>query len=296
MVAGAVPIALSADLSAVVLRERCLFHRALIRLREYGLRVYGFGERKTSTSFVHACNRFALIEDLSPPAPGRPPPHRLSCRTDTSGQTLDLPWLIVMPRHPCTRDPCHAELTEYPAIRATPIGRLCPSFKLFRESQILTRTRDALPCTKMRAGNNAHACPDQSVSICVNVSPILRWADRRTHGVRFTLEMQSLTHPPRRHPQAATDSNDRHLTGPRHCVDSRPTDTEKPCRVIDRDRRLDQQTPENVLHTCRPLDTVQHGDAAFVNYSAKPQIRTSPQRPGKQQPTKGSGPGRRGCR
>src|SRR3977135_2308366 len=49
------------------------FTRLAARIRESGLTVYGFGERKTPKPFVAACDKFVYIENLtyaqSPPAP-----------------------------------------------------------------------------------------------------------------------------------------------------------------------------------------------------------------------------------
>jgi NYN domain/OST-HTH/LOTUS domain len=44
------------------------------RLREDGLLVIGFGERKTPRPFVAACDRFVFTELLGPEAPARAPP------------------------------------------------------------------------------------------------------------------------------------------------------------------------------------------------------------------------------
>ena len=43
------------------------FTRLAARLRESGLTVYGFGERKTPKPFVAACDKFIYIENLIPP-------------------------------------------------------------------------------------------------------------------------------------------------------------------------------------------------------------------------------------
>jgi hypothetical protein len=40
------------------------FTRLAARIREHGLKVYGFGERKTPTPFVAACDRFIYVELL----------------------------------------------------------------------------------------------------------------------------------------------------------------------------------------------------------------------------------------
>ena len=43
------------------------FTRLATRLREAGLIVYGFGERKTPAPFVNACDKFIFLEILKPP-------------------------------------------------------------------------------------------------------------------------------------------------------------------------------------------------------------------------------------
>jgi len=43
------------------------FTRLAARIRESGLTVYGFGERKTPKPFVSACDKFIYIENLTPP-------------------------------------------------------------------------------------------------------------------------------------------------------------------------------------------------------------------------------------
>ena len=42
------------------------FTRLAARIREQGLTVYGFGERKTPTAFVAACDKFIYTENLEP--------------------------------------------------------------------------------------------------------------------------------------------------------------------------------------------------------------------------------------
>ncbi|WP_062517413.1 NYN domain-containing protein [Demequina gelatinilytica] len=44
------------------------FTRLAARIREQGLTVYGFGERKTPKPFVAACDTFIYVENLEPPA------------------------------------------------------------------------------------------------------------------------------------------------------------------------------------------------------------------------------------
>jgi uncharacterized LabA/DUF88 family protein len=46
------------------------------RIRESGLKVYGFGEQKTPEAFVAACDKFIFTELLKDEAPGATPPKR----------------------------------------------------------------------------------------------------------------------------------------------------------------------------------------------------------------------------
>ncbi len=48
------------------------FTRLATRIREAGLSVYGFGEKKTPKPFVAACDKFIYTEILRKPAPGTP--------------------------------------------------------------------------------------------------------------------------------------------------------------------------------------------------------------------------------
>lgn len=50
------------------------FTRLAQRLREGGMTVYGFGERKTPDAFVQACNKFVYTEVLRSETPPVPPP------------------------------------------------------------------------------------------------------------------------------------------------------------------------------------------------------------------------------
>jgi uncharacterized LabA/DUF88 family protein len=50
------------------------FTRLAARIRESGLTVYGFGERKTPKPFVAACDKFIYIENLAYPESGGTPP------------------------------------------------------------------------------------------------------------------------------------------------------------------------------------------------------------------------------
>ncbi len=59
------------------------FTRLAIRLREAGMKVFGFGERKTPVSFISACDKFIYIEilkfDAAPIAkPAKPLPQKKS--------------------------------------------------------------------------------------------------------------------------------------------------------------------------------------------------------------------------
>jgi NYN domain len=48
------------------------FTRLAARIRESGLTVYGFGERKTPKPFVAACDKFTYLENLTAPQAAAP--------------------------------------------------------------------------------------------------------------------------------------------------------------------------------------------------------------------------------
>ena len=52
------------------------FTRLAARIREQGVDVYGFGEKKTPESFRQACRRFIYTENLLPEAPAIRPPEQ----------------------------------------------------------------------------------------------------------------------------------------------------------------------------------------------------------------------------
>ena len=56
------------------------FTRLAARIREQGIDVYGFGERKTPESFRQACRRFIYTENLLPGAPAPDEPERPDSR------------------------------------------------------------------------------------------------------------------------------------------------------------------------------------------------------------------------
>src|SRR5215475_14373825 len=58
------------------------FTRLAARLRESGLTVYGFGERKTPKAFVAACDKFIYIENLA---------HQTSAAADPSSVPVPVP-------------------------------------------------------------------------------------------------------------------------------------------------------------------------------------------------------------
>ena len=63
------------------------FTRLACRIREEGLRVYGFGEQKTPRAFVSACDKFIFTEILRQPDKSHPEVHRKTTdelRADTT--------------------------------------------------------------------------------------------------------------------------------------------------------------------------------------------------------------------
>ncbi|QIE56311.1 NYN domain-containing protein [Pikeienuella piscinae] len=91
-------IALVIDAMDLLLSERfdgfCLvssdsdFTRLAARIREQGVAVYGFGEKKTPKSFVQACQRFIYTENLAvDPTDGASAPTAKAARIDPSKAT-----------------------------------------------------------------------------------------------------------------------------------------------------------------------------------------------------------------
>ncbi len=66
------------------------FTRLAQRLREEGLTVYGFGERKTPDAFVQACDKFIYTEVLraEAPAPAAPPAKKTPAHRPAAPATL----------------------------------------------------------------------------------------------------------------------------------------------------------------------------------------------------------------
>jgi uncharacterized LabA/DUF88 family protein len=81
------------------------FTRLAQRLREEGLTVYGFGERKTPDAFVQACDKFIYTEVLraQEPAPALPaakPPKAVAKKTGRPAQPPAAPAAVVPPPAP----------------------------------------------------------------------------------------------------------------------------------------------------------------------------------------------------
>ncbi|USX54572.1 NYN domain-containing protein [Lentzea sp. HUAS12] len=64
------------------------FTRLAARLRESGLTVYGFGERKTPKPFVAACDKFIYVENLAHPEDSAPEQAPLERRPSVSAAQL----------------------------------------------------------------------------------------------------------------------------------------------------------------------------------------------------------------
>ena len=71
------------------------FTRLAARIREGGLTVYGFGERKTPTPFVAACDKFIYVENLDDPIEEAPP---------ASPQAEPAPAVKAPPKTPLSSD------------------------------------------------------------------------------------------------------------------------------------------------------------------------------------------------
>lgn len=64
------------------------FTRLATRIREEGVLVYGFGERRTPKSFVAACDKFTFTEVLPEPKPSKPAQQLHKNIRDANGELL----------------------------------------------------------------------------------------------------------------------------------------------------------------------------------------------------------------
>ncbi|MBB2914357.1 uncharacterized LabA/DUF88 family protein [Streptosporangium becharense] len=71
------------------------FTRLAARIREAGLTVYGFGERKTPKPFVAACDKFSYIENLITSSAAAPTDTALSPASHTSASRLKSDTALV---------------------------------------------------------------------------------------------------------------------------------------------------------------------------------------------------------
>ena len=94
------------------------FTRLAQRLREEGLTVYGFGERKTPDAFVQACDKFVYTEVLraqeaatvpTVPKPGKPPAKKTARGAKQAGAPAAVP-AAVAPAKPSGPLPLPLEL------------------------------------------------------------------------------------------------------------------------------------------------------------------------------------------
>lgn len=72
------------------------FTRLATRIREAGLQVYGFGERKTPSPFVAACDKFIHVENLAAPAAKKvSAPATTVAAADAKGAAINAPAPVV---------------------------------------------------------------------------------------------------------------------------------------------------------------------------------------------------------
>ena len=70
------------------------FTRLAIRFREAGVKVIGFGEKKTPISFISACDKFIYIEILDPIDDENPSPQKVR-KTYTNSHSKPLPEIFL---------------------------------------------------------------------------------------------------------------------------------------------------------------------------------------------------------
>jgi len=85
------------------------FTRLAQRLREEGLTVYGFGERKTPDAFVQACDKFIYTEvlraEVAPRAPAKARPAKQAPKKTTTGAKPDAAVPSSSPASPAAARP-----------------------------------------------------------------------------------------------------------------------------------------------------------------------------------------------
>lgn len=130
------------------------FTRLATRIREAGLAVYGFGEKKTPRPFVAACDKFVYVEILRPaakdsPVPGLPSPAEplrpallpaiVGAAKEDGWAALSLVGSMVMKANP-SFDPRNygfqklGELVRaqtYLEVKSVPVGDGSPNVHLF---------------------------------------------------------------------------------------------------------------------------------------------------------------------
>jgi uncharacterized LabA/DUF88 family protein len=75
------------------------FTRIAIRLREAGMKVFGFGERKTPVSFISACDKFIYIEILkSQDEPAKAAPKKAAAKKASKAKSKAANAIITLPK------------------------------------------------------------------------------------------------------------------------------------------------------------------------------------------------------
>jgi hypothetical protein len=72
------------------------FTRLAVRIREQGVIVYGFGERKTNNAFIRACDKFMYFDVLNNAAD--PPEEAQNSPPPQQQQAEEAPWIPTGPR------------------------------------------------------------------------------------------------------------------------------------------------------------------------------------------------------
>ena len=86
------------------------FTRLAARIREQGVTVYGFGERKTSTVFIAACNKFVYFDVLNVPL--CEPEEPLSTLPTSAPKAAGTPEAITGPQAPVSIEPSKKPLDQ----------------------------------------------------------------------------------------------------------------------------------------------------------------------------------------
>ncbi len=137
------------------------FTRLASRIREEGLLAYGYGERKTPTSFVAACDKFTYTEVLRAPAKGRSAPPAV--RKEALVENSELMRHLVDAAESCANESGWAPLGNVGSVVANHLPEFDPRHYGFKKLSALVEATGLFELQKRGSGD--------SLSLYVKLKP-----------------------------------------------------------------------------------------------------------------------------